>query len=83
MDKNARPIHTNTVEVALGDALERTIQSCVKYLGRKVLIPEAAWLEGPVGDAYVGADFYRAVLARVRPRAWLQQSICRSTARRR
>ena len=58
MNKNARPIHTNAVEVALGDALERTIQSWVKYLGRKVLIPEASWLEGPVGDEYVGANFY-------------------------
>jgi hypothetical protein len=58
MNKNARPIHINTVEVALGDALERTIQSWVKYLGRKVLIPEASWLEGPVGGEYVGANFY-------------------------
>ena len=60
MNKNAGPIRANTVEVALGDALEWTIQSWVKCLGRKVLIPEASWLEGPVGDAYVGADFYRS-----------------------
>jgi hypothetical protein len=35
-----------------------TIQSWVKCLGRKVLVPEAPWLEGPVGNGYIGANFY-------------------------
>jgi hypothetical protein len=52
----ARP---NTVEVRLADALEKTIQRWVAWSGRKVPIPEASWLEGPIGDAYVGASFYR------------------------
>jgi len=58
MNKNAGPIRVNAVEIALGDALEWSIQSWVKRSGRKVLIPEASWLEGPVGNGYIGANFY-------------------------
>ena len=59
MNKNAGPIRVNTVEVRLADTLEWSIQRWVAWSGRKVPIPEASWLEGPGGDAYVGAGFYR------------------------
>jgi hypothetical protein len=58
-NKKLGPIHANLVEVALGDTLEWSIQRWVEWSGRKVMIPEVPWLEGPVGDEYVGANFYR------------------------
>jgi hypothetical protein len=59
MNEKPGQIHANAVERALGDALEWGIQNWVAWSGRKVLIQEASWLEGPVGDEYVGASFYR------------------------
>ena len=51
-------VRPNTVEVALGNALEWVIQRWVAWSGRKVLTSEASWLEGPVGNGYIGANFY-------------------------
>ena len=48
----------NTVEVALGNVLEWSIQSWVAWSGREVRIAEAPWVEGPVGNKYIGAEFY-------------------------
>jgi len=48
----------NTLEVALGNGLEWSIQSWVSTTGRKVRIAEEPWLEGPVGNKYIGAEFY-------------------------
>ena len=53
----ARP---NAVEVALGDVLEWSIQSWVAWSGRKARIAETPWLEGPIGEKYIGAEFYEA-----------------------
>jgi hypothetical protein len=58
MNKKHGPIHANIVEVALGDALEWSIQRWVAWSGREVRVSEAPWLEGPVGDDYIGAEFY-------------------------
>jgi hypothetical protein len=58
MNKKHGPIHVNIVEVALGDALEWSIQRWVAWSGREVRVSEAPWLEGPVGDDYIGAEFY-------------------------
>ena len=52
------PLHANIVEVALGDALEWSIQRWVEWSGREVQVSVAPWLEGPVGDDYIGAEFY-------------------------
>lgn len=59
MKQRTRKVWPNTVEVALGDVLEWSIQRWVKWSGREVRIAEAPWLEGPVGDEYIGAEFYR------------------------
>lgn len=47
----------NAAEVALGNALEWTIQRWVLTSGRKVRTEEAPWLKGPVGRERIGADF--------------------------
>jgi len=59
MKQRTRKVWPDTVEVALGDVLEWSIQRWVKWSGREVRIAEAPWLEGPVGDEYIGAEFYR------------------------
>jgi len=46
------------VEVALGDALEWSIQRWVAWTGREVRVADAPWLEGPVGKGQIGAGFY-------------------------
>jgi hypothetical protein len=56
-EEPVRP-RANTVEVRLADALEKVIQRWVAWSGRKMPIPEASWLEGPVGQGYIGASFY-------------------------
>jgi hypothetical protein len=48
----------NALEVALGNGLEWSIQSWVNTTGRKVRIAEASWLEGPIGERRIGAEFY-------------------------
>jgi hypothetical protein len=50
----------NVVEVALGDVLEWSIQRWVAWSGRKVRPAKTPWLQGPIGERYVGADFYKA-----------------------
>ena len=50
----------NTIEVALGDVLEWAIQRWVAWSGRRGRTTHAPWLEGPIGERYVGAGFYRA-----------------------
>jgi hypothetical protein len=50
----------NVVEVALGDVLEWSIQRWVAWSGRKVRPAKTPWLQGPLGERYVGADFYKA-----------------------
>ena len=54
------PTSANTIEVALGNSLQWSIQRWVAWSGKKVRILEAPWLEGPVGDEYIGAEFYRS-----------------------
>lgn len=51
-------VRPNTVEVALGNALEWVIQRWVTWSGREVRTSQAPWLEGPVGGEYIGAGFY-------------------------
>lgn len=53
---SARP--PNSVEVALGDTLEWSIQRWVAWTGRVVRVVDAPWLEGPVGKEHIGAGFY-------------------------
>jgi hypothetical protein len=48
----------NALEVALGNGLEWSIQSWVNTTGRKVRIAETPWLEGPIGERRIGAEFY-------------------------
>ncbi len=48
------------MEAALGNGLEWSIQSWVSTTGRKVRIAEEPWLEGPIGDKYIGAEFYES-----------------------
>ena len=50
----------NTVEAALGGALEWTIQRWLLTTGRKVRPDDAHWLDGPVGSRRIGAGFYEA-----------------------
>jgi hypothetical protein len=57
-DKKPGPIHANTAEIALGGALEWGIQRWVKWSGKRMRTSEAPWLEGPVGDDHIGAEFY-------------------------
>jgi hypothetical protein len=56
---NERPIRPNTIEIGLADALEWSIQRWVAWSGREVRIAEAPWLEGPIGDRHIGAEFYK------------------------
>jgi hypothetical protein len=51
-------ISPNTVEVALGDALEWGIQRWVTWSGREAHISEVPWLAGPVGKGRIGSGFY-------------------------
>ncbi len=60
MKSQAKPVRPNPVEVALGDVLEWSIQRWVAWTGREVRLANAPWLEGPVGERYVGAEFYKA-----------------------
>ena len=60
MSNEARLTRPNTVEAALGDTLEWSIQRWVAWSGRKVRPAKAPWLEGPIGERYVGAEFYKA-----------------------
>ena len=55
----------NALEVALGNGLEWSIQSWVSTMGRKVRIAEEPWLEGPVGNKYIGAEFYEGYASEV------------------
>ena len=55
-----RPEPIGTIETALGNVSEWAIQRWVAWSGKKVRILEAPWLEGPVGDEYIGAEFYRS-----------------------
>jgi hypothetical protein len=57
--QGTRKVRFNAIEIALGDALEWGIQRWVACSGRKARIAGAPWLEGPVGNEYIGADFYR------------------------
>ena len=50
----------NTVEAALGDALEWAIQRWMLTTGRKVRQDDSLWLDGPVGGRRIGAGFYEA-----------------------
>lgn len=58
MKRRTRRMRSNAVEVALGDALEWGIQRWVAWSGREARIAEAPWLEGPIGNKYIGAEFY-------------------------
>jgi hypothetical protein len=58
MKRRTRTVRFNAVEVALGDALEWGIQRWVAWSGREVRIAEAPWLEGPIGNKHIGAEFY-------------------------
>jgi hypothetical protein len=60
MADEAKHTHPNTVELALGNALECSIQRWVAWSGRRVRAAKAPWLEGPIGERYVGAEFYQA-----------------------
>src|SRR5918998_2743884 len=60
MKQRTRKVWPNTVEVALGDALEWGIQRWVVWTGREMRISEAPWLEGPIGERHIGPDFYEA-----------------------
>jgi len=63
MKRRTRRVKPNVVEVALGDMLEWGIQRWVAWSGWDARIAEAPWLEGPIGERRIGADFY-AVYAR-------------------
>ena len=58
MKQKTRTVRPNALEVRLGNVLEWSIQSWVSTTGRKVRIAEAPWLEGPIGNNYIGAEFY-------------------------
>src|SRR5215218_6982628 len=58
MTQSTRTVRPNVVELALGDGLEWSIQRWVSTTGRKVRIAEEPWLEGPIGNEYIGAEFY-------------------------
>jgi hypothetical protein len=59
MERETRLIRPNALEAALANGLEWSIQGWVSTTGRKVRIAEEPWLEGPIGNEYVGAKFYR------------------------
>ena len=58
MKQKTRTVRPNALEILLGNVLEWSIQSWVSTTGRKVRIAEAPWLEGPIGNNYIGAEFY-------------------------
>jgi hypothetical protein len=58
MEQGTRTMRPNALEVALGNGLEWSIQSWVSTTGLKVRIAETPWLEGPLGNEYIGAEFY-------------------------
>jgi hypothetical protein len=58
MKRETKRMRPNALEVALGDGLERSIQGWVSTTGRKVRIAEEPRLEGPIGNKYIGAEFY-------------------------
>jgi len=58
MKQETTSMRPNALEVALGNRLEWSIQSWVSATGRKVRIAEIPWLEGPLGNEYIGARFY-------------------------
>ena len=58
MKQETTSMRPNALEVALGNGLEWSIQSWVSATGRKVRIAEIPWLEGPLGNEYIGARFY-------------------------
>ena len=58
MNEKPGQIRANAIEVALGDTLEWGIQSLVAWSGRRVRETETPWLEGPVGNGHIGANFY-------------------------
>jgi hypothetical protein len=58
MKQKTRTVRPNALEVRLDNVLEWSIQSWVSTTGRKVRIAEAPWLEGPIGNNYIGAEFY-------------------------
>ena len=65
MKQKTRTMRPNALEVALGNGLEWSIQSWVSTTGRKVRIAEEPWLEGPVGNKYIGAEFYEGYASEV------------------
>jgi hypothetical protein len=60
MADEAKHTHPNTVVLALVNALEWSIQRWVAWSGRKVRAAKTPWLEGPIGERYVGEEFYKA-----------------------
>jgi hypothetical protein len=56
--KRTSKVRPNTFEIRLADALEWGIQNWVARSGKKWRISQAPWLEGPLGDDYIGAEFY-------------------------
>jgi hypothetical protein len=58
MKRRTRALRSNAVEVALSDVLEWGIQRWVAWSGSEARIAEAPWLEGPIGNEYIGARFY-------------------------
>jgi hypothetical protein len=56
--KSTTKVRPNTFENRLADALEWGIQYWVVRSGKKLRISQARWLEGPIGDDYIGAGFY-------------------------
>jgi hypothetical protein len=56
---NERPIRPSIIEIGLADALEWSIQRWVAWSGREVRIAEMPWLEGPIGNRHIGAEFYK------------------------
>lgn len=53
----------NPVEIALGQALEWSIQRWVMTGGRRVAPDTSGWLTGPIGSERIGATFYAAYAA--------------------
>jgi hypothetical protein len=49
-----------TVKTALGNVSEWAIQRWVAWSGKKVLSSETPWLDGPIGEVYIGSEFYRS-----------------------
>ena len=58
MKQRTWTMRPSALEVALGNGLEWSIQSWVSTTGRRVRIAEEPWLEGPIGNEYIGAEFY-------------------------